>query len=230
MSDENNIINNEEVFEEQDPIVEVPEEPPTEDSPVEEQPIAEDPIVEEPEDTGPKWYEYDDPNDIDFIGVMFDKEEYDSEAYAAVAAWCNTTQKAYIAEGANGKFYEVVAIPEHTFEELKDIKLAILERKFNTAVSGSFTTTEGYTMQFNETDCNKMNGSITLNKATGVTSDYLVQADNTVIENVPIETMESILLQMLRQYKSMHLKKQIFRAQINAATTKEELNAINIVY
>ena len=75
-----------------------------------------------------------------------------------------------------------------------------------------------------------MNGSITLNKATGITSDYLVQADNVVIENVPIETMESVLLQMLKHYKSMHLKKQIFRAQINAASTKEDLDNIEIVF
>ena len=229
MSDENNIINNEEVIEEQEPIVEEPhadEESLEEDTQEEETPIEETP----PEDTGPKWYEYDDPDEVDFIGTKFIKPDYDGDAYAAIAGWCNETQKAYITESEDGTYYEVVKIPDPTFDDFKSRKMNELEWAFEDAVKGSFTTTEGYNMQFNETDCNKMNGSITLNKAMGITSDYLVQADNTVIENVPMETMESVLLQMLQKYKSCHLKKQIFRAQINAATTKEELDAIEIVY
>lgn len=182
------------------------------------------------ENTEPKWYEYTNANAANFIGTKFIKPDYDQEAYAAVANWCNETQKAYIIESADGTYYECVAIPEPTFEETKQTKLNELEYKFEDAVKGSFTTEEGYIMQFDETDCNKMNGSITLNKATGITSDYLVQANNVVIENVPIETMESVLLQMLKQYKSMHLKKQIFRQQINNSTTKEELDNINIVF
>ena len=218
MSDEN-LINNEEVIEERDPIIE--------EVPVEEEPI-DGPTQEE--DTGPKWYDYDDPEAVNFIGTKFIKPDYDQDAYATIAGWCNETQKAYIEESEDGTYYEVVAIPAPTFEEIKDRKMSELERKFEEAVSGSFTTTQGYNMQFNETDCNKMNGSITLNKAMGITSDYLVQADNTVLENVPMETMENVLLQMLQKYKSCHLKKQILRAQINAASTAEELNAIEIVY
>jgi hypothetical protein len=167
---------------------------------------------------------------INYIGTKFIKPDYDQDLYATVANWCNETQKAYIIESDDGTYYECVAIPEPTIEELKNYRLGELENKFNTAVKGSFTTEEGYLMQFDETDCNKMNGSITLNKATGITSDYLVQANNVVIENVPIETMESVLLQMLKHYKSMHLKKQIFRAQINSASTKEDLDNIEIVF
>lgn len=208
-----NIVNNEEILEDQQDLN-----------------IDGTPVEETPEDTGPKWYEYDDPNDIDFIGTKFMKSDYDQDAYATVAGWCNETQKAYIEESEDGTYYECVAIPEPTFEELKKRKMNELEFKFEEAVSGSFTTTEGYNMQFDIDDCNKMNGSITLNKSMGITSDYLVQANNVVIENVPMETMENVLLQMLKQYKSMHLKKQIFRAQINACTTKEQLDAIDITY
>ena len=219
MSDEN-LINNEEVIEEQDPVVE--------EAPVEEEPIEETPVQEE--DTGPKWYEYNDPEEVNFIGTKFIKPDYDQDAYAAVAGWCNETQKAYIEESTDGSYYEVIAVPEPEFGELKDRKLSELGYKFEEAVKGSFTTTEGYTMQFDISDCEKMNGSITLNKAMGITSDYLVQANDVVIENVPIETMESVLLQMLQKYKSCHLKKQTLRAQINAASTKEELDAIDLTY
>ena len=196
----------------------------------EEEPVLEEVTEETPEDTGPKWYEYEDANEVNFIGTKFIKPDYDQDAYATIAGWCNETQKGFITESADGTYYEVVAIPEPTFEETKASKLNELEYNFELAVKGSFTTTEGYNMQFDETDCNKMNGSITLNEAMGIESDYLVQADNVVIENVPLATMKSVLLQMLKQYKSMHLKKQIFRAQINAATTIEELDSIDLTF
>ena len=210
---EENIINNEEILkDQQDPNIE------------------ETPTEETPEDTGPKWYDYDDPEEVNFIGTKFIKPDYDPNAYAAVANWCNETQKAYIIESEDETYYECVAIPAPTFEEVKAAKLNELEYKFEETVKGSFTTEEGYNMQFNESDCNKMNGSITLNEAMGIESDYLVQADNVVIENVPMSTMKNVLLQMLKQYKSMHLKKQIFRAQINACTTSEELDGIDITF
>ena len=185
---------------------------------------------ESPVDTGPKWYEYENANDVNFIGTRFVKPDYDQDAYAAVASWCNETQLAYIKESDDGTYYECVAIPEPSLEDLRERKLTELEFKFNTAVKGSFTTTEGYLMQFDETDCNKMNGAITLNEAMNIETDYLVQANNVVIENVPLSTMKSVLLQMLKQYKTLHLKKQILRQQINACTSNEELNNITISY
>ena len=221
MSDEN-LINNE-VIEEQDPIIDEVYDEKEEEEPTEETPVQE-------EDTSPKWYDYDDPEEINFIGIKFNKTDYDEKAYAAIAGWCNETQHAYITDSEDGLYYEVVAIPEPTLDECRDRKLRDLEYKFEKAVKGSFITTEGYNMQFDISDCEKMNGSITLNKAMGITSDYLVQADNVVIENVPMEVMESVLLQMLKKYKSMHLKKQVFRAQINACTSKEELDAIDLTY
>ena len=196
----------------------------------EEEPILEEITEETPIDEGPKWYEYDDPEAVNFIGTKFIKPDYDPNAYAAVANWCNETQKAYIIESEDETYYECVAIPAPTFEEAKAAKLNELEYKFEETVKGSFTTEEGYNMQFNESDCNKMNGSITLNEAMGIESDYLVQADNVVIENVPMSTMKNVLLQMLKQYKSMHLKKQIFRARINSCTTKEELDNIDLTF
>ena len=202
----------------------------SEETIINEEPIVETPIEETPEDTGHKWYEYEDANEVNFIGTKFIKPDYDQDAYATIAGWCNETQKGFITESEDGTYYEVVAVPDPTFDEVKAMKLNELEYKFESAVKGSFTTTEGYNMQFDETDCNKMNGSITLNEAMGIESDYLVQADNVVIENVPLATMKNVLLQMLKQYKSMHLKKQIFRAQINAATTKEELNSIEFTF
>lgn len=182
------------------------------------------------ENTTSKWYEYDDPNEVNFIGTKFIKPDYDLDAYTAVAMWCNDTQKAYITESEDGTYYECVPIHVPTLDELKSYKLKSLGKAFDRAVKGSFTTTEGYIMQFDISDCEKMNGSITLNKAMGIESDYLVQANDTVIEDVPMATMESVLLQMLQHYKNFHMKKQVFRAQINSCETKEELDSINIEF
>lgn len=51
------------------------------------------------------------------IGTKIQKPVEDLDAYSQCAEWCNETQKAYIED--KGEYYEVVAIPEPTVEELQ---------------------------------------------------------------------------------------------------------------
>lgn len=51
------------------------------------------------------------------IGFKFDKPVEDDEKYAEVAEWCNSNN-AYIED--KGDYYEVVAIPEPTLEEIAE--------------------------------------------------------------------------------------------------------------
>lgn len=121
-------------------------------------------------------------------------------------------------------------IPEKTFEELKQDKQNELNDAFNRAVKGSFTTTEGYKMQFDTDDSLKMQGAITLMETSGQTEGYLTQADDTTIYHVPLETMKAVLVEMLDAYAQCHARKQALRSQINAAQNEEELNAIEITW
>ena len=51
------------------------------------------------------------------IGTIIEKPIKDIEKYSELAKWCNESQKAYIQD--KGEYYEVVAIPEPTPEEIE---------------------------------------------------------------------------------------------------------------
>ena len=117
-------------------------------------------------------------------------------------------------------------IPEKTFEELKADKQNELNDAFNRAVEGSFTTTEGYKMQFNTDDSLKMFGAIQLLESSGVGSGYITDADDITHYDIPLSVMKSVQNQMLNKYAQCHLLKQQYRALIEAASDVEALGDI----
>ena len=119
-------------------------------------------------------------------------------------------------------------IPAPTFEDLKTAKINELSAAFSARTRGAVTTTQGYLMQFDTSDSLKMQGAISLMEATGSTEGYLTQADDTTVYHVPLATMKSVLVEMLAAYASCHARKQELRARINAAQTKDDLDAIKI--
>ena len=121
-------------------------------------------------------------------------------------------------------------IPEKTFEELKQDKQNELNDAFNRAVKGSFTTTEGYKMQFNTDDSLKMFGAIQLLEASGLESGYITDADDITHYDIPLATMKSVQNQMLNKYAQCHLLKQQYRALIEAADSIESVKDIEIVF
>ena len=165
------------------------------------------------------------------LGIKFQKPIEDWTDYGKAAEWCNKTQKGYIED--KGDYYEVVPIPEPTFEELKERKLTELSSAFDARVSGSTDIIVGettYNMQFNRSDSLAVQGLIELMESTGQTSGYLTQADDTTVYDVPLEDIKAVLIGMLTAYAECHAKKQGYRSQINACTTKEELDAIKFVF
>ena len=108
-------------------------------------------------------------------------------------------------------------------DDLKADKQNELNDAFNSAVEGSFTTTEGYKMQFNTDDSLKMFGAIQLLESSGVESGYITDADDITHYEIPIATMKSVQNQMLNKYAECHLLKQQYRALIEAASDEEAL-------
>ena len=111
---------------------------------------------------------------------------------------------------------------------LKTREIAALTEAFASRVAGSFTTTQGYKMQFDTTDAIKMEGAIKLLEATGATEGYLTQADDTTVHNVPLDTMKAVLIEMMAAFAACHARKQELRALINSAKTAEDLDEIVI--
>lgn len=115
-----------------------------------------------------------------------------------------------------------------TLDEYKNELLCEIDSSFYDRVSGYITTTEGYKMQFSPDDSIKMQGAIMVLEASGMTNGYLTQYDDTTIRNIPIETMRSVMLQMIKAYAECHNAKQVFRELVYNATSKNELDQINI--
>lgn len=117
-----------------------------------------------------------------------------------------------------------------TLEQLKEEKYNELESKFDSTVSGSFITTEGYKMQFDTDDSLKMFGAIQLLESSGLDAGYITDADDNTHYDIPLSTMKSVQNQMLNKYAECHLLKQQYRAQIESAKTKEDLEQLNFVF
>lgn len=114
--------------------------------------------------------------------------------------------------------------------ELKQEKEFELNDKFTERVKGSFTTTEGYKMQFNTDDSLKMFGAIQLLESSGVESGYITDADDITHYDIPLATMKSVQNQMLNKYAECHLLKQQYRALIEAASDQEALEDIEFEF
>ena len=117
-----------------------------------------------------------------------------------------------------------------TLSESKAAKLNELEQSFDERVVGSFTTTQGYVMQFAPEDSLKMEGAVRLLAATGAATGYITQANDVTVYDLPLATLQAVLIEMLSAYAQCHARKQELRAAINAAKTKEELDAITIAW
>lgn len=113
-------------------------------------------------------------------------------------------------------------------DTLKTEKCEELAASFDDRVAGSFTTSQGYLMQFDTSDSLKMQGAIQLLEATGQSEGYLTQADDTTVYHVPLDTMKAVLVEMLAAYAQCHARKQEVRALINSAQTAEDLDEIVI--
>lgn len=142
-------------------------------------------------------------------------DEYGEEDYnMLISEWGNTTQCPL----------------EFIQNEFREIKEKELDTAFNRAVKGSFTTTEGYKMQFNTDDSLKMFGAIQLLESSGVESGYITDADDITHYDIPLATMKSVQNQMLNKYAECHLLKQQYRALIEAASDQEALEDIEFQF
>lgn len=153
---------------------------------------------------------------------------FDADLYFEAAQWCNSIQKATIKD--QGDYYEIIAVPDPTFDERQAHKLAELEVAFDARVAGSFTCSQGWPMQFDRSDTLAVEGAVQLLRATGAEAGYLTDANDATHYGVPVATMEAVKVEMLAAYAQCHARKQELRAAINAAQSEEELNAIQITW
>lgn len=115
---------------------------------------------------------------------------------------------------------------EDKFQQAKEAKKAEIKQSFNNYIRSSFICSLGYPMQFNESDSLKMEGAIKLMEISGQTEGYLTDADDITHYNISLNDIKRTQLEMLAKFAEAHAKKQLFRIQIDSATTQEELDNI----
>lgn len=146
-------------------------------------------------------------HEIKEIGVTPDVNWTDVEPTGPDAIW-------------NGSAWEV------PFSVYQTRKLEEIKHTFNEHVTGSFICSLGYSMQFDKSDSLLMEGAIQLIELSGGTTGYITDAEDISHYDVPIADMRTIKVEMLAEYAQAHFKKQLLRQQVQAATTQEELDAI----
>ena len=131
--------------------------------------------------------------------------------------------------GENPTIVEPEEAPK-SLDQLKQEKFDELESRFTERVKGSFITDEGYKMQFNTDDSLKMFGAIQLLESQNAESGYITDADDNTHYEVPVSVMKSVQNQMLKKYAECHLLKRQYRAQIESAKTKENLEQLHFTF
>jgi hypothetical protein len=97
---------------------------------------------------------------------------------------------------------------------------------FDTHVAGSVAVSLGYPMQFDTLDTLMVRGAIELAQANEQTSLYLTDANDVTHEGVSIADAQTTLMEMMAAFAQAHAKKQTLRAQIDAAQTVEDVEAV----
>ena len=166
---------------------------------------------------------------------LYKNNEAETKAYTAAALWCNENN-ATIED--KGEYYEVVAIPEKTLNELKTAKLAEVDAWTSAKITGGFVSNaSGAPVTY---DSDKDTQLTMQGIALNVNSELFAEKYPTgcPVRGYPegSDTKQIFMLtpeQVMRWQAdlSMHIgtcKQQGWekQAEVQAATTKEELYAI----
>ena len=159
------------------------------------------------------------------IGKQIQKPVQDWSEYTEAALWCNTS-KAMICD--KGDFYEIVALPEQTFEEAKAARLAELNAAFASASENAHClTSAGFEIDANETANRNIEGLVLVLKPEE--STLFRDWDNRFHE-VTKEQLETMRKEIVVNSQRLYQTKWQIEAAIEAAETVGELDAIVIAF
>lgn len=162
------------------------------------------------------------------IGTKIKKPLEDATLYAQAAAWCNESQKARIVD--NGDFYEVIALPtppEPTLDELKAQKKAeIAAARYEREIAG--VEINGVLIDTGRDSQALITGAAL---AAMLDSEYSLNW-KTAVGFIHLSASEIIAVaQAVRTHVQTCFDREgELAALVDAATTKEELDAIVISF
>jgi hypothetical protein len=121
-----------------------------------------------------------------------------------------------------------VTPPPPTLEEAKEKKLAEISAAYNEFdANGTVETSAGYPIQVGQAHVTKLDGAIRFAEMTDAETIYITDADNVTHYNVSLPDAKKILMEQMGAALAAHAKKQTLRAQVEAAGTVEQVEAIS---
>lgn len=155
------------------------------------------------------------------IGTKFYKGKYDDAEYAQCAEWCNGTQQGCIED--KGEYYECVAIPAPTLEELKANKI----NEFKTIRDSEEVkpiSYQGYRFDYDSKARDRISAAII---ALDVSKGQIAwtTADNTEVM-VTADDLRGVIAAVALRSNDLHIKYRELKEQVLACTTAEEVAEI----
>lgn len=111
-----------------------------------------------------------------------------------------------------------------------EIKLAELERAFETAQNtGSLLSSAGFEINADNTANRNIAGLVTVMEATGASTVQFMAYDDT-LHTVTLEQLRTMQLEVIQYGQRLYSAKWTLRSRIEACTTAEEVNAVEVSF
>ena len=154
------------------------------------------------------------------IGTKFYKGQFTDMQYAKCAEWCNEN-KATIED--KGEYYECVAIPAPSLEELKQAKINELKNIRNNEEVKPISY-QGYRFDYSDKARDRINAAII---ALDVSKGKITwtTADNTNV-TVTADDLRGVVANVAVRSNELHVKYRELKEQVLQCTTAEEVAEI----
>lgn len=148
----------------------------------------------------------------------------DTSNYTDCAIWCNANN-ATIED--KGEYYEVVALPLPTLEEIKDAKITELKAERDNKEVEPITY-QGYSFDYDDKARERINAAIIALEVAGASATLTwTTADNQDVK-VTASDLRGIIAQVAVRSDKLHIAYRKAKEKVGAATTKEEVEAVNL--
>lgn len=156
------------------------------------------------------------------IGTRFYKGQFEDADYTSAAEWCNETQQATIDD--MGEYYEVVALPQPTLDEIKQQKIDYLKQRRDTDEVADIMVNDGHVFDYDDKARERINAAIIALELTQGTITWTL-ADNTDTD-VTAQDLKYVIAMVAQRSNSLHIKYRQLKEQVLSAQTAEEVESI----
>lgn len=162
---------------------------------------------------------------IEFSDYTGRDADYETDVAPYVALW--EAEKARLDAEAAAKKAEYNRLENVVARKLDELNAKLEETK--TSSAAHITSSTGYVVNANTTAKQNIDGLITAMTAQNLSIVNFMTFDNTLAE-LTLEQLKTLQLELISYGNNLYAKKWSLRAQIEACTTKEEVDAIVIDY